>query len=417
MVQTANRGRRVAHVLRKYNPAEWGGTETHVVEVTRRLARLGWGPEVHAPRGPTAEDRALDAAVPLVRYGAFCPYLGSRAKRRALIANAGNIVSLDEPVRLLRDRGLVLAHLHTSGRIGGAVRTAMRLTGRPYVISIHGPLLARRDWLEADLARRLSGMVDLGRPFGALLGSRRVLADAARVITFNEEERRALSAVVGERVIRLDQGVDLERMRAGNADRARARWPRWAGAPVVTLVGRIHPQKNQLLAVRAFARGAPADHHLVLAGSAPDPAYRDTVEREVRALGLGGRVHLPGNLDAAVEIPDLFALARLVLVPSRHEAFGLVVVEAWAAGRPVLMAAHSGLADLAEAIGEDGLSVPSLEEEDWAAALRQALAAPERREASARAGMALATGRFSWDTVTRRVVDVYEEVLEARRAA
>lgn len=415
MRNAVSHGRRVVHVLRKYDPLEWGGTEAHVAEVTRQLLWLGWSPEIHAPSGPVTPDRALDRQVPLVRYRAFCPYLGAAHQRKALVANAGNLVTLDEPLRLASDRGIALAHLHTGGRVGGAVRTAMRFTGRPYVISVHGPLLARRSWLDEELARRTAGLVDLGRPFGALLGARRVLRDAARILTFNQEERQALAEQLGDRVICLDQGVDAERLASGSVERAVERWPQLAGSPVVALVGRIHPQKNQLLAVQAFARGAPENHHLVLAGAVVDPAYRDTLQREARALGIASRVHLLGNLEPAREIPDLFARARLILVPSVHEAFGLVVLEAWAAGRPAMLAVHSGLADLAAAIGKNGLTVPSLEVEDWAAALRQALANPERLRFAAQAGAALVRHRFGWDVVARRIQDVYEAVLEERR--
>ncbi|WP_224242667.1 glycosyltransferase family 4 protein [Hyalangium gracile] len=415
MVTTAGNGRRVVHVLRKYDPGEWGGTETHVVEVTRQLARMGWGCEVHAPRGPQAPDRSLDPCVPLVRYGSFNPFLGSASKRRALRSTAGNLVTLDEPLRLARDRGIALAHLHTAGRIGGAVRTAMRFTGRPYVISVHGPLLARRAWLEAEMTQRLSGLVDLGRPFGALLGARRVLQDASRVIVFNEEERVALAGLIGHRVVRLEQGVNVERFQSGCGDRARRRWPRWAGLPMVAVIGRLHPQKNQLLAVRAFASGAPSDHHLVLAGAVVDPSYRVAVEKEISECGLASRVHVLGNLDPDEEVPDLLALAKLVMVPSLHEAFGLSVLEAWAAARPVMVANRSGLADLAEAIGEDGLQVSTLDVEAWAAALRQCLSSPARLEAAARAGSALVRQRFSWEAVARSLHGIYQAVLEQRK--
>ncbi|MHA7630740.1 glycosyltransferase family 4 protein [Corallococcus sp. M7] len=412
MIVVERPAQRVVHVLRKYNPREWGGTETHVVEVTRRLARWGWGPEVHAPVGPSEPDGLLGPGVPLVRFKAFNPFIGPAEKRKALVANAGNLITFDEPLRLARDRGLALAHLHTAGRIGGAVRTAMRLTGRPYVLSVHGPLLARKEQLAQDTARRLSGGIDVGQPIGMLLGARRVLHDAARVITFNEEERRALAEVVGERVVRLDQGVDLERLASGRADRARKRWPQFADAPLVTLLGRITPQKNQLLAIRAFAAGASEDHHLVLAGAVVDAAYQEQLTRELQALGLGSRVHLLGNLDAGAEVPDLLAITRLALMPSVHEAFGLVVLEAWAAGRPAMLAVHSGLADLASAIGDAGLSVPTLEVRDWAAALHQALAHPERLEVAARAGAELVRRRFSWDAVARKLEALYQAVLE-----
>ena len=132
---------------------------------------------------------------------------------------SGNVLTVDEPLRLLWDRALPLVHLHTAGRIGGAVRAALRLTGRPYVVSIHGPLLTAQTWQKAALAERFSGVVDLGRPFGLLVGARRVLDDAARLITFNEEERVAMTARYGERVIRMDQGVDAERLEAGDRKR------------------------------------------------------------------------------------------------------------------------------------------------------------------------------------------------------
>jgi glycosyltransferase involved in cell wall biosynthesis len=414
MTRTPGDGRRVVHVLRKYDPREWGGTETHVVEVTRQLVRKGWGCEVHAPRGPASPDRQLDPRVRLVRYRSFNPFLGTASKRQALRSNAGNLVTLDEPIRLALDRGVALTHLHTAGRIGGAVRTAMRFTGRPYVLSVHGPLLARRAWLEAEMARRLSGLVDLGRPFGALLGARRVLQDAARVIVFNEEERQALSELLGPRVVRLEQGVNLERLRSGCGERARGRWPQWAGQPIVTVIGRLHPQKNQLLAVRAFARGAPADHQLVLAGAVVDPAYRAAIEREMAECGVASRVHVLGNLDPDVEIPDLLALAKLVMVPSEHEAFGLIVLEAWAAACPVLAGVRSGLADLVQAIGEAGLGVPTLEVEAWATVLRQCLTSPARLRDAAQAGAELVHRRFTWEAVTQRLHDIYQAVLDER---
>lgn len=105
------------------------------------------------------------------------------------------------------------------------------------------------------------------------------------------------------------------------------------------------------------------------------------------------------------------------MVPSQYEAFGLIVLEAWAAGRPVLGGAVSGLADLAEAIGEEGLRVPTLKVEAWAMALRQCLSNPARLEASAQAGHALVRQRFTWEAVARRLDGIYQEVLERRSAA
>lgn len=412
-VSPRHRGK-VAHVLRKYDPREWGGTETHVAEVTRRLGEHGFTSEVHAPRGPTTPDRALASEVRLVRYRSFLPFLGPPEHRRALIANAGNIATLDEPLRLALDREVALAHLHTGGRVGGAVRTAMKLTSRPYVVSVHGPLFANQAWLTADTERRQARVIDLGQPFGLLFGARRVLDDAARVITFNEKEREALAERIGARAIRMDHGVAAERLGAGSAERARARWPFLGDAPLVALVGRVAAQKNQVLAVHAFARGAPADHRLVLAGASTDLGYRERVEAAAREAGVAGRVHLLGNVDPT-EVPDILAAARLLVVPSTFEAFGLAVLEGWAAGRPVLFAYNTGMIDIADALGHRESTIDSLEVDAWADRLRRFLGDEGLRRAATSAGADLVRRRYSWSAVVARLAALYEEVLDERR--
>ena len=405
---------RVAHVLRKYDPSEWGGTETHVVAISEHLAANGVASEIHAPRGPRAPDRALPATVPLRRFHAFAPFLGDAAQRRALWQNAGNLATLDEPVRLIADRGLALAHLHTAGRIGGAVRTAMRLTGRPYLVSIHGPRLSAPDVLGADTARRLRGLVDLGRPLGALLGARRVLSDAARVLCFNRDELVALQGVVGDRAVQMDHGVDRTRLASGDVARARARWPALVG-PVVLLIGRLCAQKNQRLAVAAIAR--VPDARLVLAGAATDAGYREQIEADAAAAGVADRVHLLGNL-SPTDIPDLLALASLVIVPSTHEAFGLAVLEAWAANRTVVFAGHSGLAELGRAFGHDPPAIRDATPAAWAAAIRTRLEDRGRRDAEAEVGARLVAARYAWPRIAAQLASLYAEVLaEPRRAA
>ncbi len=409
--------RKIVHVLRKYDPTEWGGTETHVAEVTRRLGARGFPCEVHAPAGPTAPDHALGPNVRLVRYRAFLPFVASRARRRALWQVAGNIASFDELARLWRDRDVGLVHLHTGGRVGGSVRTAMRQRGRAYLVSSHGPTFANADWLAADTGRRLARTIDLGRPIGALLGSRRVIDDAARVIAFNEEEREAIAKRVGRRAVRMDHGVDVTRLASGSAGRAQERWPSLGDAKVVALVGRVCEQKNQVMAVRAFARGAPEDHRLVLAGAATDLGYRAKVEAAAEACGVRARVHLLGNLDPSTEVPDLFARATLCIVPSTHEAFGLAVLEAWAAGRPVLFARHSGLEDIAKAHGHGPSTVATMDEAAWSEGLGRMLASEALRREATEAGLRLVRERYDWDVVVDRLAGIYEEVLRETAGA
>lgn len=405
---------RVAHVVRKYNPAEWGGAETYLAEMTKRLTEGEWGCDVYAPMGPTTPDHALNPAVRLERYHAFLPFVASAERRAALVANAGDIASFDLPLRLLRERRISIVHLHTTGRLGAAAALAMKCSGRPYVIAAHEPLLADTDaeTIPTQLRAPFSGALDLGAPLGAIFRARRLIDDAARVIAFSERERRALEKRIGRRAVRMDHGVDVERFGRGDGGRAKNVFPNLEDHPVVLSVGHLSHQKNQLLSLRAFARGAPPNHRLVYAGAEIDRGYRALLEKEARALGVRDRVVFLGNVKATL-LPDLYARADMVLAPYSNETFGLVVLEAWASKRPALFAARSCLKDLADTLGQDSGVVLSTDDVGaWAETLRHFLTKPDARKKAAEAGHTLVRRRFHWDGVASKLATLYEEVLE-----
>jgi len=118
------------------------------------------------------------------------------------------------------------------------------------------------------------------------------------------------------------------------------------------------------------------------------------------------------------EVADLLAITSLVLVPSVHEAFGLVVLEAWAASRPVLFADLAGLADLRAAVATPEVAIAGHDPRRWGDALAAALERPAQLRAWARAGHTLVRERFEWSAVVDRLVHLYRSVLhEHRRAA
>jgi glycosyltransferase involved in cell wall biosynthesis len=418
-----SRPQRVAHIVRKWNPLEWGGTETYVASVTRALQRVHWQSEVHAPSCKAdACPSGLEPTVILRRFTAINPYIASSERRAGLLAVGGNLITLDEPLRLLRDETLAIAHLHTAGRIGGAVRFAMRLRKRPYVLSVHGPLLSDPVLVAQETERRRGRAIDVGAPVGALLGSRRVLDDAAAILCFNDAERRAIETRFGDRVHRMDHGVDVDRYAAGDARLADARWPQLRGKRVLLVLGRISRQKNQRFAVEALASSACRNAVLVLAGAETDPGYLDETLALAARLGLADRVFALGNVPRD-EVADLLARADALLVPSTHEAFGLVVLEGWAARRPVLFADSVGLRELAEPLVDRAVCVRAGVVSDWGAAIDRVLSDAERANAWAQEGRSLCERRFSWDVVASKLAEVYQRAIErssnheGRRAA
>jgi glycosyltransferase involved in cell wall biosynthesis len=94
-------------------------------------------------------------------------------------------------------------------------------------------------------------------------------------------------------------------------------------------VSRLESEKNIRLAINAFAQSAPRDACLIIVGGG---SRRAPLESHARKLGVMNRVFFEGAANAS----EYFALADLLLVPSRYEGYGLVIVESLAAGKPVL---------------------------------------------------------------------------------
>jgi glycosyltransferase involved in cell wall biosynthesis len=176
-------------------------------------------------------------------------------------------------------------------------------------------------------------------------------------------------------------------------------------APYVLYANSIEPHKNPHLLVAAL-RGVPAEVELVMCGLW-STRRRETLEQAFVAQGLADRVHLLGHVPAD-RLAALRRDARAVLIPSRLEGFGLPVLEALAAGTPVLAA---DIPALHEAGGDLATYVPVGDIEAWAQAITRVAADDTHRRAVAERGpMHAAT--FTWDRTATLTASVWREVLD-----
>lgn len=201
---------------------------------------------------------------------------------------------------------------------------------------------------------------------------------------------------------------------AGRGDRARARAELGVDPSsfVVALLGRISNWKGQDVLARALAEPALAERSVVglIAGSpwpGADGPLRE-LERLQADLGLGDRLRLVGFHD---DIDTLLAAADAVAVPStRPEPFGLVALEAAAAGLPVVAAAHGGLLEIIRD-GETGLLAEPGSPSALAAALRRLADDSDAAEAMGAAAAADVTARFRPEATLAAVEALYDELL------
>jgi glycosyltransferase involved in cell wall biosynthesis len=155
-----------------------------------------------------------------------------------------------------------------------------------------------------------------------------------------------------------------------------------ADARVLLNIGRIDPQKNQLESVEIFERIASSnsDIHLALAGPETDLGYAKTLKLRILSSSFADRIHLLGALQpGSQELIDAYQGSNIFLLTSVHEPFGLVLLEAWVAGLPVVAANVGGIPSFVEH-GKNGLLFSSRNISEAVACIRRLLNDADTRE-------------------------------------
>jgi glycosyltransferase involved in cell wall biosynthesis len=365
-----------------------GGPARHVTVLTARCgpefdgALLAGDPE---GREGSLEGEAVGYGVRVVRV----PHL-----RRSL-SPVSDIVAFLWLLRYFRRErpAIVATHMAKAGTLG---RLAAALTGVPVIVhTFHGHVL------DGYFGR-------LSTSF--FLAVERLLSHVTtQFIAISPEIAADLDRLgIGRgktSIVRL--GLELEHLTRPETGRLRGDLGIPAGAPLVGIVGRLVPIKALDLFLESASlvvRNNP-DVHFAIVG---DGELWDQLHRDVQSRGLNHRMHFTGwRADLAAVYCDL----DMVVCCSRNEGTPVSLIEACAAGRPVIGTQVGGIPDIIAA-GVNGLLVPSGDARALAAALQELIADPGRRRSMGLAGRQIVMERHSSERMVRELKDVYRTLLE-----
>jgi glycosyltransferase involved in cell wall biosynthesis len=414
---------RVAHLLRKYNPAEWGGTETAIQRLVDGLRRENVASVVYCPalppNTPAVPDPLVEEGCAVHRFRACVPVWGiSPEQRRQMIAVGGNLMSFDL-IRALWSAKHSIIHSHALGRIGGIGLTIARRKKIPFVVTVHGGAYDLPPALKQSFDANAGRGWEWGKPFGLLLRSRHVLTEADAILTCNAREAELIrQRHPDRRVIVQPHGVPAHLYAVDHRMAARAAFPQIVDRDVLLAVGRIDAVKNQgwlVEQVPELRRRHPR-MLLVLAGACTDEAYGENLGRRIEQLGVGDSVLLAGKLPPAdPRLIGLLQEAKVALLPSISETFGLVILEAWAAGTPAISSRTSGASALIED-GKNGWLFDLERPEGFHAAIDTALTNREARERAISLGQARVTAEFDSRVIATQVRQLYENLQQEYHA-
>lgn len=244
---------------------------------------------------------------------------------------------------------------------------------------------------------------------------RKSIAAADHIIAFTAEEKDNLVRIYGaqpDKVKVVPAGVDLTLFHPTDRDKARYQLGLSRHAKVLLFAGRLDPIKGVDILLGTVARLASiSEIQLLIIGG--DSAVGNEMARlgsVASRLGIDDRVTFLGTVEHE-RMPIFYAAADVCVVPSYHESFGLVALEALACGTPVVASRVGGLATIVRD-GETGYLLDELSPEAFAQRLEVLL---DNRELRQRMGVAACSSvtEYTWSTVARQVLGIYEELIGA----
>jgi glycosyltransferase involved in cell wall biosynthesis len=377
-------------VLRLFSRLNVGGPAIHVILLTAGLGPRGYCTRLVVGRESPREGNLLDLAH---QRGVECRELAPLGREVRPLADLRALWAL---LRMIRSFRPDIVHTHTA-KAGVLGRTAARLLGVPVVVhTYHGHVLRGyfgplKTALFRGLERRLARWSDV-----LVAVSDSVKQDLVRIGVAPAEKIRVVPL-----------GLDLGGLR-GELPRGGLR--RVAGVsdsvPLVGIVGRLAPIKDlpTFLQASILVRRVRPETRFAVVG---DGEERDGLEREARRLGLGDTVHFHGwRRDMEAVYGDL----DVVVNCSRNEGTPVALIEALAAGRPVVATRVGGTPDLL-GDGAYGLLVPSEDAEGLAQAIVSVLSEPESARRRTEAGRSYVLRQHSADRLIDDLDRLYRDLL------
>jgi glycosyltransferase involved in cell wall biosynthesis len=359
-----------------------GGAERLLVDVVRGLDRARFESIVCCIQEKGAVAEELEAA----GFAVFC-LQRMQSKRFDLRA-------VRDLARLLREQRIDVMHSHLyHANLYG--RLAAWRAGVPAVASVHNTYTRRK--FHRELLNRLLTRGD------------------SRVIAVSEDVRRDLiryDGIAEEKIVTIQNGIDVGRVQTAlTRQEARSRLGIGGDAIAVGCVARLEEQKGHrfLLEAMALLNAPPVAprFRLVLAG---DGRLRAELERQAAALGIAASTLFLGTRH---DIADILRGLDLCVMPSLWEGLSIAMLEAMAAGLPLVISDVSGVAQV---IGNDeyGVRVPPGDAAALARVIRALADDPARRAALGAAARNRVLEKFSVQAMVAKLARVYEEVSSRR---
>jgi glycosyltransferase involved in cell wall biosynthesis len=367
-----------------------GGLENSVASISKELARRGHKVTVLTTQlyDPLPHGEAVEDGVNVIRC----------ANDHFAFGYGFSLHFIRKLRQIWRDYDLV--HVHGYNRFASEY-SLFYLRGRlPMVFTAHGFVHTKRNY-------------PLKLVHESTAGKSVVFADVCTALTPLDRPRFEKLGVPDSKIVEVPNGVDVsqysKRPPKSTIAKTRKAWGVLPGEKAALFVGRIHASKGLQFAVKALV-GLPKVR-LVLVGK--DSGYSEQLAALARECGVLDRVVFTGGVDGK-GLSLAYPSADFFVIPSEWEGFGLVVVEAMAAGLPVIASDRGALPHVVRD-GLTGLICPYADVAALRAAIKRLSTNPSESKAMGKRGKAVAVKNYSWSSVVDKLEAIYNKLYSKKK--
>jgi len=388
-----------------------GGMNVYVRELARELGQRGVRVDVFTRREADSQpeiDLSLGANVRVIHIeaGAY-----TQKDPNELQAYIPQFVKGIYKFEMLHNAGydVIYSHYWLSGLVAEKLREAWRIP----VVQMFHTLSAMKNRIASEPTpmvdhRMINEMQIIGWADRIIAATQ---AEYAQLLWLYRADRRKVSIV--------PPGVDAVQFTPRPREESRAAVGLHPGQRMLLFVGRLEPLKavdsiiRALHVINVVSRSELDGVRLTIVGGEPGNPERKRLAALAEALGVADYVEFVGAKDHT-QLPTYYSAAEALLMPSDYESFGMVALEAMAAGTPVIASNVGGLAYLIRE-GETGYLVPVRDPEALAERIRDMLKDPARRDAMGQAAHELAQN-YDWAQIADRLMEVFSQARAGQRA-
>jgi glycosyltransferase involved in cell wall biosynthesis len=371
---------KIAHVTPFFHP-HVGGVESFVGSLVQGLCKKGHEVTVITSRHG--------------RIPADDTYHGARVARLDPLVEIINTPVVPLLSREIVKGGFDVVHTHTPPPITEFYAAQGSKHGcLPLVISYHGDPepQVRFGSLISSIYQRSFGMVALRHAKKIIVHTRTYAATSRAIWKFDP--------------VIIPSAVDIDRFNPAIEPHPAVSGLTRDGKKVVLFVGRLVQQKGIEYFIRCAKHTGEDTVHLIVGSGGLEPELRALV----KSLGLEKKVLFAGKVSDD-DLPRYYAACDLFVLPSvsRLEGFGLVTLEAMSSGKPVLVSDIPGVREVI-APGSEGLLIEPMDPDNIAQKINMVLGDGEMMKRLGRNSRKKAETKYSWESVIKKIEDVYVEV-------